>query len=742
MVKLKLLLALLLFSALTNAQERFNGTFEKLDQQGNPVGWDLTYNGKNKFEIKLDSAVKKQGKYAISISSVPGFPSGAIQFPINQSFQGGSLMLIGNIKTENVTDGFAGVWLRVEDANGNDLAFETMENQKLTGSTDWKEYMVSVKYNSDEAVKITAGAMLLGKGKIWVDSLRLYVDETQIEQATIKSAPNYPALKDKEFENGSGIDTIITGKVQLKYLTLLGELWGFLKYHHPAIAAGERNWDAELLRVLPKVLQLKTDETASILFESWVNDLGKVPDCKDCIPTNQLKDLVVKPDYGSLLSNSTFSKSLKKKLTHLISNSNNKSHYYVDFGGGTIPAFTHEQPYTRWDYPDVGYRLLALYRYWGIIQYFSPNRKLAQDWNNTLAIFIPQIIAARNQYKYVNTLVRLVSTIRDTHAFISSNVYQHYLGRYKLPFQAKFIADQLVVTGYYKDTLNVTQQLKIGDVITSINGKTVKELVKDHVPVTSASNLPTVLRDMPGLYLLRSHEPVFKLEISRAGQFLTVDQEGPLNDKFDSYSKDWDPKPKAPGFELLSKDIGYIYCKTFKATELDQIREQFKNTAGIIIDMRNYPTDEMGYSLSTYLKPNPSPFVRFSQGSISRPGSFRYGPPVISGSKTEDYYKGKVVVIVNEMTQSNAEFVTMAFQTAPNVKVIGSTTAGADGNIVSIPLPGGFKTFISGIGVYYPDGFNAQGTGVKIDYVVKPTLNGVKNGADELLEAAKQHILN
>jgi len=78
----------------------------------------------------------------------------------------------------------------------------------------------------------------------------------------------------------------------------------------------------------------------------------------------------------------------------------------------------------------------------------------------------------------------------------------------------------------------------------------------------------------------------------------------------------------------------------------------------------------------------------------------------------------------------------MAFQSSPNVKVIGSTTAGADGNVSYIVLPGGLNTMISGIGVFYPDGKPTQRIGVKIDEVVYPTINGIKQGKDELLDKA------
>jgi C-terminal processing protease CtpA/Prc len=82
----------------------------------------------------------------------------------------------------------------------------------------------------------------------------------------------------------------------------------------------------------------------------------------------------------------------------------------------------------------------------------------------------------------------------------------------------------------------------------------------------------------------------------------------------------------------------------------------------------------------------------------------------------------------------------MAYRTAPNATVIGSTTAGADGNVSSIRLPGGISTMISGIGVYYPDGRETQRIGIVPDIEVKPTIEGIKNGKDEVLEKAIEFI--
>jgi C-terminal processing protease CtpA/Prc len=78
----------------------------------------------------------------------------------------------------------------------------------------------------------------------------------------------------------------------------------------------------------------------------------------------------------------------------------------------------------------------------------------------------------------------------------------------------------------------------------------------------------------------------------------------------------------------------------------------------------------------------------------------------------------------------------MALRSVPGAMVIGSTTAGADGNTSPIPLPGGLRSLISGIGVFYPDKKPTQQVGIIPDIVVKPTLEGIRAGRDEVLEAA------
>jgi len=148
----------------------------------------------------------------------------------------------------------------------------------------------------------------------------------------------------------------------------------------------------------------------------------------------------------------------------------------------------------------------------------------------------------------------------------------------------------------------------------------------------------------------------------------------------------------------------------------------------------------MVFDLTAYLTPKKTPFVKFSIGSLSQPGLFTFTEVTETGGTMGKTYKGKVIVLVNELTQSQAEYTAMALRTAPNVTIIGSTTAGADGNISEIVLPGNIRTAISGIGVYYPDGKETQRIGIVPDYEIYPTVEGVKKEKDEVLEMAMAMI--
>jgi len=202
------------------------------------------------------------------------------------------------------------------------------------------------------------------------------------------------------------------------------------------------------------------------------------------------------------------------------------------------------------------------------------------------------------------------------------------------------------------------------------------------------------------------------------------------------------PTHDLPGeaFQILPGSVAYLKLSAVVGADTAEYVKKASGTKGWIIDIRNYPSDFVVFSLGQLLVEKVTPFVRFTSGDLANPGAFHWGP-VLSLSPREPHYAGKLVILVDEVTQSSAEYHSMAFRVAPRATVIGSTTAAADGNVSPIPLPGGLHSRVSGIGVFYPDKRPTQRVGIVPDVEVRPTTAGIRAGRDEVLEEPLRQIL-
>jgi hypothetical protein len=743
MKKTILLLAFLLCPYFVSCQTQnnvdFNFGFEKISNKDRlPDNWFKW--GTEDFILKTDTIEKHSGSASMLIE--PSGPRsegtfGCAAYLIPAIYQGSQIELRAYMKLQDVAEGQIGLMLRIDGESGG-LQFENLQGENIHGTADWTMYSVKLPL-PDNATKIYIGAILSGRGKLWVDDFQILIDGEDLSKAKIKKQEEFKADKDNEFDKGSGISIISLTPSKFENLTLLGKIWGFLKYYHPAIAKGDFNWDYELFRILPKVIQSKTAKERNEILSKWIFGLGVVE--KDIPGTTDESAIKFKPDINWITINSLLGAELSKQLQEICKAKRpDKNYYFGFFEGVGNPQFKHEKAYNgNIIYTDAGYRLLSLYRYWNMIQYFYPYKNLIEEnWNNVLAEFIPKFINATGELDYKLAALSLIGRVHDTHANIWGNdlVLQKYKGVNYAPADVRFIENEAVVTSLLKIKSGKISPLQKGDIIESVNNININKIIEEKLPYTPASNYPTQLRDI-ARGLLRTNDSVLNLSVKRNGSTspmrISCYTPNEVNIYQSYYRKD-------SCFKLITPEIAYIYPGTIKNSFLPEIMKAVGKTKGLIIDLRCYPSEFIVFTLGEYLMPDPEKFVKFSHTSYDNPGLFTYseGPDV--GRNNNDYYHGKVVIIVNEITQSQAEYTTMALRVAPRATVIGSTTAGADGNVSEIILPGGIRTMISGIGVYYPDGKETQRVGIIPDVEVKPTIKGILEGRDEQLEKAIEII--
>jgi len=717
-----------IFLALNSfAQQKIeNLNFENFDKEL-PTYW--TTFGENSATITADSQIKQEGKTSVLFNSTENSGFKALMYKLPENYTGKKITLSGYIKTENISDGFAGLWMRIDP----DVAFDNMKKVGLQGTNDWKKYEVTLNMSPENTDKIVLGALLVGKGKMWVDNLTVSIDGKDIKNAKAFQKKLTKVELDKEFDLGSKISNISLEKENVDYLTKLGLIWGYLKYYHPSVAEGNHNWDYELFRIYEKTKGISTTQRDAILVQ-WIKNLGKYQTVKN----NEPENVKFKPDLD-WITNSGFSKELSDELLNLKNANRPRKNYYVDFFPNVgNPDFSNENAYRKMTYPDEGFRLLSLYRYWNMIQYYFPYKNLIEeDWKSVLTEFVLKFINAKDEKEYALASLEIIGRVKDSHANIinyNKNTHEFFGKRYP-SFQLNFVENKAVVDDFYNESLTKEVGIQIGDVITEINGIKTEDFVNSLLKYIPGSNYAAQLRDVAG-NLLKSNDETIKIKLVRNGKTeeKTIKTYTPTELNFKREKKEF--------FKMLDNNTAYFYMGSVKADDLPAIFKKIKDTKGLVIDFRSYPSDFVVFNMGKLLKPDASDFVKFTHTKNYQPGLFTFSSNLAVPGSGNNSYKGKIAILINETTQSSAEYHTMAFRTAPNAKVFGSQTAGADGNVSEFVLPGNIKTQISGIGIYYPDGKETQRIGIVPDIEVKPTVEGIKNSKDEVLEKATKWINN
>jgi C-terminal processing protease CtpA/Prc len=710
--------------------------FEAEHVGGVPKNW----NGGPPNTFAVDDKIVHGGKWALRIERNDTSPSTltAVSKTIPIDFVGAQLELRGFLRTADVS-GFAGLWMRQDD-DGGMLALENMQARKLEGTTEWTEHAITLPLNK-AAKRLVFGVLASGTGRVWADDLRLLVDGKPIADVPRVEAPKTIVDLDKEFDGGSGIAPKELSKIQIANLAMLGKVWGFVKYHHPLVTSGKRHWDYDLFRVLPRVLAATDAPTARAAVNEWIAGLGTVPPCAPCAVLVET-ELHLQPPI-TWLTDDVLGSELAATLRAIHRNRPAEPRqFYVSLAPGIgNPSFEHEPNYATLKLPDTGYQLLALYRFWNIVEYWFPYRDvIGGSWDEELAAFIPRIAMASDAETYKREMMALIARVHDTHANLWSSLdVRPPTGACQIPITVRFIEDQPVVTAVPDATTAAGSGLQRGDVLSAIDGVPVAELVKRWSPYYAASNAPTRVRDIARGMTRGACGPV-ALSISRDGKTVEMKAERTAPSPASSSVGRTHDRP-GDTFQKLSPEVAYLKLSSVKIAEVPSYIESAAGTKGLIIDIRNYPSEFMVFALGTRLVDRPTPFARFTMGDPANPGAFHWrGQPLTLGPAAPRY-TGKIVILIDEVSQSQAEYTTMAFRAAPNATVIGSTTAGADGNVSAIPLPGGLRSMISGIGVFYPDKKPTQRIGIIPDIEVKPTLRGIRAGRDEVMEAALRHIL-
>lgn len=401
----------------------------------------------------------------------------------------------------------------------------------------------------------------------------------------------------------------------------------------------------------------------------------------------------------------------------------------------TFVAPLSDSSYPEMTAPSLEYRLLGLFRYWNTIRYFFPYLHLiGRDWAEILNEMIPVFESAETRQKYVDALCLLNHEIHDSHGSVIGEDASPSLHLNVPSFRTRFLEDKFVISTLTEEirALGVNQ----GDELLEVDGGPPQAIVDKQARYFAFSRRDSAQlqfsplagpKDSEGTFTIRRQDGrvvEIKAKRNNARPTILVKQ----------------PAILAP-YGVLPSGFGYIDLTRVTSADIDPSMNAVQSTPGLIFDMRGYPNGT-GWSYGSALTSKPIPVARFLKPVPSIWSSTQGGGNVLEfiqriEASPAPKYKGKVVVLINGFAISQAEHTCLILKSArPDAVFIGLPTAGANGDMTNVVVPGGITMSFSGQAVTWVDGRPLQRAGIIPDVHVSPTVAGTFAGTDEILEAA------
>ena len=368
-------------------------------------------------------------------------------------------------------------------------------------------------------------------------------------------------------------------------------------------------------------------------------------------------------------------------------------------------------------------RVGAVIQAWAVLKHFYPYfAEITTDWDSILPQTLAKVIRDKDENECINSLNELTAALHDGHSRVV------YPGRAKLkalPIAFGYIESEIVVLA------SNNKHIKPGDIVVEIDGLPAKELLHERERLVSGSKqwkrhiaLSTFSRNDSSL--------ISEIKIIR-------------NDELHSYTID--RKEPVPEFyqeePIIEIEDGIFYVNLEKAPmrEIERKIDTIAKARGVIFDLRGYPLgnhDVIRHLIDTVVLSAiwQIPQIIYPNGqkvTYHTGGRWRLQP-------TPPRIKGKVVFLTNSKAISYAESVMGIVEHYQLAEIVGTPTAGANGNVNSITTLGGFQFQWTGMKVLKHDSSQHHLIGIQPTVTCKPTIEGIKEGRDEVLEKALELI--
>lgn len=383
-------------------------------------------------------------------------------------------------------------------------------------------------------------------------------------------------------------------------------------------------------------------------------------------------------------------------------------------------------------------RLAAVVHLWGALHHFYPYFDLvdpgARRWYGALErTLIAAAVSGGDDFRPL--LQAQVHTLADGHGWVVSPTFWEALP----PLVWDRLDGEIIVTAVTPEA--EAAGVALGDRVLAVDGVPVGEALARVASRVSAST-DGHLRHL-ALRFLGAGPPGTAVELSvepfggaAAGpRRVELPRTVPANG--------WDRRGMERPETVADLADGIVYYDLTRATAEDfqAALPRLEAAQGLVFDLRGYPRGNY-FDLLRRLAGRPLSSARWRIPEVWLPdragpgGEMAFSYQNWTVLPVEPRFTAPAVFLTDASAVSTSETLLAIVQHYDLAEIAGETTAGTNGNVNRVNLPGGWWVLFTGMRVTRHDGAPHHGVGIVPDLPVRPTREGVAAGRDEVLERA------
>ncbi|MBY6205190.1 S41 family peptidase [Halomonas denitrificans] len=363
---------------------------------------------------------------------------------------------------------------------------------------------------------------------------------------------------------------------------------------------------------------------------------------------------------------------------------------------------------------------------WGVMQHFYPYRSMLDDWPQALRAALIESRAVEDRDHHLRLLQRLLHHIDDGHVSVYETDPAAEAPQAFLPLAVERVPEGLVVA-----VSNESQAVRPGDLVLGVDGEAIETW------------MARALVHESGSLQWRTFRAIEDLLLGPAGEqrMLSLERDG---SRFDATLEFSAPGPVRsidyPVLRELGEGIVHVFLPAIRQEGVASLIPRLMDAEGIVFDLRGYPNptfvpaEFLGHFLDA-----PDDWTAWLQVLLARApdGDLvasiqdQFALPV-----AEPRVNTPTVFLADHRALSYAESLVGVIKRHGIGPIVGAPTAGANGNVIPLVLPGGFTASFTGMRVLGPDGSPFHAQGIEPDVAVGPTRSDLQAERDVVLERA------